>query len=169
LYEGKFIMALATTQSIWRSGGGDQTRTANCGSMKMAVPFYIANLAATANVVNVSGGSALILPANAVVTDVVISAVGTGSVDLGFTPLINVGPGQTTTLGTNVPQAFLANASTATRVTVDVGATGGGASLGNVANATNLVVVTTKANGVSSGTVTGIIEYYVYDTAVQNV
>jgi len=162
-------MALATTQSIWRSGGGDQTRTANCGSMKMAVPFYIANLAATANVVNVSGGSALILPANAVVTDVVISAVGTGSVDLGFTPLINVGPGQTTTLGTNVPQAFLANASTATRVTVDVGATGGGASLGNVANATNLVVVTTKANGVSSGTVTGIIEYYVYDTAVQNV
>ena len=162
-------MALATTQAIWRSGGGDQTRTANCGSMKMAVPFYIANLAATANVVNVSGGSALILPANAVVTDVVISAVGTGSVDLGFTPLINVGPGQTTTLGTNVPQAFLANASTATRVTVDVGATGGGASLGNVANATNLVVVTTKANGVSSGTVTGIIEYYVYDTAVQNV
>jgi hypothetical protein len=111
----------------------------------------------------------LFLPANAVVTDVVISAVGTGSVDLGFTPLINVGPGQTTTLGTNVPQAFLANASTATRVTVDTGATGGGASLGNVANATNLVVVTSKANGVASGTVTGIIEYYVYDSGAQNV
>jgi hypothetical protein len=169
LYEGQFIMALATTQAVWRSGGGDQTRTAICGSMKMAAPFYIANLAATANVTNVSGGSALFLPANAVVTDVVISAVGTGSVDLGFTPLINVGPGQTTTLGTNVPQAFLANASTATRVTVDTGATGGGASLGNVANATNLVVVTSKANGVASGTVTGIIEYYVYDSGAQNV
>jgi hypothetical protein len=162
-------MALSTTQSVWRSGGGDQTRTAICGSMAMAAPFYIANLAATANVVNVSGGSALVLPANAVVTDVVISAVGTGSVDLGFTPLVNVGPGQTTTLGTNVPQGLLANASTATRVQVSTGGTGGGASLGNVANATNLVVVTSKANGVSSGTVTGIIRYFIADSGAQNV
>ena len=162
-------MALATTQSIWRSGGGDQTRTANCGSMDMYVPFYIANVAATANVTNVSGGSALVLPANAVVVAVNITATGTGAVDLGFTPLIGVGPGQTTTLGTNVPQAYLANASTATRVSVTIGATGGGASLGNVSNATNLVVVTSKANGVASGTVTGSIRYYVYDTAVQNV
>lgn len=162
-------MALATTQSIWRSGGGDQTRTANCGSMDMYVPFYIANLAATANVTNVSGGSALILPANAVVVAVNVTATGTGNVDLGFTPLVNVGPGQTTTLGTNVPQAFLANASTASRVSVTIGGTGGGASLGNVANATNTIVVTSKANGVSSGTVTGSIRYYIYDTAVQNV
>ena len=162
-------MALATTQAIWRSGGGDQTRTANCGSMDMNVPFYIANVAATANVTNVSGGSALVLPANAVVTAVNITSVGTGAVDLGFTPLIGVGPGQTTTLGTNVPQAYLANASTATRVAVTIGGTGGGASLGNVSNATNLVVVTSKANGVSSGTVTGSIRYYIYDTAVQNV
>ena len=162
-------MALATTQAVWRSGGGDQTRTTICGSMKMAAPFYIANLAATANVVNVSGGSALVLPANAVVTDVIISSVGTGAVDLGFTPLINVGPGQTTTLGTNVPQAYLANASTAARVVVSTGGTGGGASLGNVSNATNVVVVTTKANGVASGTVTGVIEYYVYDTGAQTV
>ena len=162
-------MALSTTSAVWRSTGGDQTRTAICGSMQMAAPFYIANLAATANVVNVSGGSALFLPANAVVTDVVISATGTGSVDLGFTPLISVGPGQTTTLGTNVPQAYLANASTATRVQVSTGGTGSGASLGNVSNATNLVVVTSKANGTSSGTVTGIIKYYVYDTGAQNV
>jgi hypothetical protein len=162
-------MALSTTQSVWRSGGGDQTRTANCGSMDMYVPFYIANAAATANVVNVSGGTDLILPANAVVVAVNVTATGTGAVDLGFTPLIGVGPGQTTTLGTNVPQAYLANASIASRVSVTIGATGGGASLGNVSNATNLVVVTAKANGVSSGTVTGSIRYYIYDTAVQNV
>jgi hypothetical protein len=162
-------MALATTQSIWRSGGGDQTRVANCGSMDMYVPFYIANVAATANVTNVSGGSALVLPANAVVVAVNVTATGTGSIDLGFTPLIGVGNGNTPTLGTNVPQAYLANASTATRVSVTIGATGGGASLGNVSNATNLVVVTSKANGVASGTVTGSIRYYIYDTAVQNV
>jgi hypothetical protein len=163
-------MALATTQAVWRSGGGDQTRTTICGSMQMAAPFYIANLAATANVTNVSGGQALVLPANAVVTDVLITATGTGAVDLGFTPLINIGPGQTTTLGTNVPQAYLANTSTATRVTVATGtATYGGAYLGNVSNATNTVVVTSKANGVSSGTVTGIIRYFVSDSGAQNV
>jgi hypothetical protein len=137
--------------------------------MDMVVPFYIANVAATANVVNVSGGSALVLPANAVVIAVNVTAVGTGAVDLGFTPLIGVGNGQTPTLGTNVPQAYLANASIATRVVVNIGGTGGGASLGNVSNATNLVVVTSKANGVASGTVTGSIRYYIYDTAVQNV
>ena len=158
-------MALATTSSIWRSTGGDTTRTASAGSMEMVLPFYIANVAATSNVVASSSatGATIILPANAVVTDVVISATGTGAIDLGFTPLIGVGAGQTTTLGSNVPQAFLANASVASRVSVTVGATGGGASLGNVANATNLVVVTTKANGVSSGTVTGAIRYYIAD------
>jgi hypothetical protein len=169
LYEGQFIMALSTTQSVWRSGGGDQTRTATCGSMVMATPFYIANLAATANVLNVSGGTDLILPAGAVVTEVIVSAVGTGRADIGFTPLIGVGPGQTTTLGTNVPQGLVANLTMASRVTVAVGSSGNGASLGNVANATNLVVVTSAANGTSSGTVSGIIRYHVYDDGTQNV
>ena len=155
-------MTNATTSSVWRSTGGDSTRTASAGSMVMSLPFYIANAAATANITASStSNSAVILPANAVVTSVSITETGTGSIDLGFTPLIGVGPGQTTTLGTNVPQAFLANASTATRVNVQVGGTGGGASLGNVANATNLVVITTKANGVASGDASGIVTYFV--------
>ena len=161
-------MATATTSSVWRSTGGDQTRTAEAGSMVMAVPFFIANLANTANVLNVSGGSALILPAGAVVTEVVVSSVGTGRADIGFTPLVNVGPGQTTTLGTNVPQALVANTSMATRVTFVTGGTGGGASLGNVANATNLVVITSAANGTSSGTVSGRIIYHVADAGQQS-
>jgi hypothetical protein len=162
LYEGQFVMTNATTSSVWRSTGGDQTRTASAGSMQMSVPFYIANLAATTNITaSTSSNSAVILPANAVVTSVSIVETGTGTIDLGFTPLIGVGPGQTTTLGTNVPQALLANASTATRVNVQVGGTGGGASLGNVANATNLVVITTKANAAASGNASGIITYFV--------
>ena len=158
-------MATATTSSIWRSTGGDTTRTASAGSMEMVLPFYIANVAATGNVSIASSQAnvGVILPANAIVEQVSITATGTGSIDLGFTPLIGVGAGQTTTLGTNVPQAFLANASTATRVSVTVGATGGGASLGNVANATNLVVVTSAANGVASGSVTGSLRFYVAD------
>ena len=162
-------MALATTSAVWRSTGGDQTRTAEAGSMVMAVPFYIANLAATANVLNVVGGNSLILPAGAVVTEVIVSSVGTGRADIGFTPLIGVGPGQTTTLGTNVPQGFVANLTMASRVTIATGGTGGGASLGNVANATNLVVVTSAANGTSSGTVSGIIRYHVADAGQQSV
>jgi hypothetical protein len=161
-------MATSTTSSVWRSTGGDQTRTAEAGSMVMAVPFFIANLAATANVLNVSGGSALILPANAVVTEVIVSSVGTGRADIGFTPLVNVGPGQTTTTGSNVPQALVANTSMATRVTFVTGGSGGGASLGNVANATNLVVITSVANGTSSGTVSGRIIYHVADAGQQS-
>ena len=164
-------MTLATTSAVWRSTGGDQTRTAEAGSMVMAVPFYIANTAATANVLNVSGGNSLVLPAGAVVTEVIVSSGGGGNAtaNIGFTPLVSVGPGQTTTTGTNVPQGFVANLTMASRVTVATGGTGGGASLGNVANATNLVVVTSAANGTSSGTVSGIIRYHVYDTGAQNV
>ena len=164
-------MAIATTQAVWRSGGGDQTRTATCGSMVMATPFYIANAAATANVVSssASGAPAVVLPAGAVVTNVVISSTGANTIDMGFTPLVGVGPGQTTTLGTNVRTAFLSAGSIASRANLTLGSSGAGAYLGNVANATNLVVVTAQGNASASGTVNGFIEYVIYDTGAQNV
>ena len=164
-------MTTSTTSSVWRSTGGDQTRTAAAGSMVMSQPFYIANIAATANV-SVSStlaNSAVILPAGAVVTSVTISAGATGTIDLGFTPLSGVGPGQTTTLGTKVPQALLANATTTNRTVVVTGGTGGGASLGNVANATNLVAVVSTANTGTSGAVSGILTYFVADSGEENV
>jgi len=160
-------MATATTSSVWRSTGGDSTRTAQAGSMGMYTPFYIANAAASANVTNVSGGEALVLPANAVVTSVSVTTAGTsGTINMGFTPLSGVGPGQTTTLGTNVPTAFLNNAAVS-RGVVSIAAATGGASLGNVANSTNLVVVTSASNTTGLGTVTGLIHYFVYDTGVE--
>ena len=165
-------MATATTSAVWRSTGGDQTRTAEAGSMVMAVPFYIANTAATANVTNVSGGSALILPANAVVTEVIVSSGGGGNAtaNVGFTPLISVGPGQTTTLGTNVPTGFVSAGNVSARTVFTVGGTGGGASLGNAANATNLVVVTNTqgaANAIA-GVVSGRIIYHIADAGQQS-
>jgi hypothetical protein len=167
LYEGQFIMALATTSAIWRSTGGDSTRTAFAGSMHMAAPFYIANVAAAGNVVvsSVSGAPAVILPANAVVTDVIITNAlgGNATANIGFTPLIGVGPGQTTTLGSNVPAGLASAANVSARATISVGSTGQGTSLGNVCNATNLVVVTTAAGGANAGAVTGIIQYFVVD------
>ena len=160
-------MTTSTTSAVWRSTGGDSTRTAQAGSMGMYTPFYIANAAVSANVTNVSGGESLVLPANAVVTSVSVTTAGTsGTINMGFTPLSGVGPGQTTTLGTNVPTGLLANAAVS-RGTVALGTTTGGASLGNVANVTNLVVVTSASNTSGVGTVTGLIHYFVYDTGVE--
>ena len=168
-------MAISTTQSVWRSGGGDQTRTAYAGSMDMVAQFYIANASSTtANVVisSASGAPALILPANAVVLTVNVTNPSTGAnstCNIGFTPLISVGPGQTTTLGTNVPNAFVNNANVTTRQAIQIGGTGGGASLGNVANATNLIVVTSAIGtaGAVGGPVTGSICYYIADSGQQ--
>ena len=160
-------MTLATTSAIWRSTGGDQTRTAFAGSMHMAAPFYIANVAAAGNVVvsSATGAPAVILPANAVVTDVIITNAlgGNATANIGFTPLIGVGPGQTTTLGTNVPAGLVSAANVSARATISVGSTGQGTQLGNACNATNLVVVTTAAGGANAGAVTGIIQYFVVD------
>ena len=127
--------------------------------------FYIANAAATANVLNVSGGQPVVLPAGAIVTSVAITSTGANTIDMGFTPLVGVGPGQTTTLGTNVPNGYLNSANVSTRATVSVGSTGQGTQLGNVANATRLVVVTAAQGspGANAGAVTGIIQYYVAD------
>jgi hypothetical protein len=163
-------MTLATTSSVWRSTGGDQTRTASAGSMVMKLPFYVANAAATANITASSTSNAtVILPAGAVVTSVDITTAGTGAADLGFTPLIGVGPGQTTTTGTAVPKALLDGRSIASRVSVAVGGTGGGSSLGNVANATNLVVVTNTGNTSAAGAYAGIITYFVAASEAENV
>lgn len=166
-------MAISTTQSIWRSGGGDQTRTAYAGSTDLVAQFYIANTSATtANVVvsSASGAPALILPANAVVLTVNITNPSTGAnstCNVGYTPLISVGPGQTTTLGTNVPNAFVNNANVTTRQAITIGGTGAGSSLGNVANATNLIVLTAAIGtaGAVGGPVTGSIRYYIADPA----
>ena len=162
-------MTLATTSSVWRSTGGDQTRTAAAGSMVMSTPFYIPNAASTANVLNQASGQAVILPANAVVTGVIISTTGTGNINLGFTPLSGVGPGQTTTLGTAVPTGFLSNALATTKTQFNTASATAGANMGAVANATNLVVVTSAQNTSASGTVSGWIQYFVNDNGAQNV
>jgi hypothetical protein len=162
LYEGQFVMTNATTSSVWRSTGGDSTRTASAGSMVMAAPFYVANAAATANITASStSNSAVILPANAVVTSIAITETGAGNVNLGFTPLVGVGPGQTTTLGTPVPTGLLNGGSIAARTAFFTGTSGAGASVGNVANATNLVVITCASNGNATGDCSGVISYFV--------
>jgi len=143
-------MALSTTQSIWRSGGGDQTRTAYCGSGVMAASFYIADASpavAGTNVAVSNGGPALILPAGAVVLSVSINDGGTGTFNLGTTGY---------TSGT------ASGASIASGISAAVGTT----SVGSVVTGTPLTemsYVTVTDNTSGAGTVGGYITYFVVD------
>jgi hypothetical protein len=150
-------MALSTTQSIWRSGGGDQTRTAYCGSGLMAAQFYVANAAATGATVKVSdasGAADLILPAGAVVVSVSINDAGSGTIDLGTSSYVGA---------SDVGDIALA-------LSAGVGTTSIGSVVTGTAT-TAMAYVTSSDNSSGAGTVGGYITYFVADPLVgqQNV
>ena len=149
-------MPVSTTQSIWRSGGGDTTRQAYCGSGLMAATFYVANVAVSSNATVASGQTAqVILPANAVVTSVVItSPITSGTMNVGFT----------TITGGISNTSFLVSALAATTAkTITPGATGAGGGIGTVANSTVNTVLTTESASSAVGSVGGFVTYYVTD------
>jgi hypothetical protein len=143
-------MAVSTTQSIWRSGGGDQTRTSYCGSGMMAAEFYIADASvATATKIAVDSTlltTYLILPAGAVVTSVIINDAGTGSIDLNTLGVVS---------GT-ASAAFVDNNLTVS----STGAITSGLTFATVAELSYLTV-TIDTSG--AGTVGGYITYFVVD------
>ena len=151
-------MAVSTTQSIWRSGGGDQTRTAYCGSGVMAAQFYIADAsvatATNVTVASAAGSPALILPAGAVVLSVAINDAGAGTVNLGTRGY---------TSGTVTGSAIASGLSVASLGSVTAGLT--------FTPTTDLAYVTVTINAAGAGTVGGYITYFVADPLVgqQNV
>jgi hypothetical protein len=156
-------MALSTTQSIWRSGGGDNTRTAYCGSGVMAAQFYIADDSVSGNVKVSSAANAanLILPAGAVVLSVAVTTIdGTASaaIDLGTTGF---------TSGTADGDAIAAALPVDAVGTTSIGSIVTGTAL------TEMSYVTSEDNGASTGgdPVGGFITYFVVDPLVgqQNV
>ena len=153
-------MAVSTTQSIWRSGGGDQTRTAYCGSGLMVAQFYIADAspatAGTNVAVSSTNSSALILPAGAVVLSVAINDAGTGSCDLGARGV---------TSGTADNNYIASGLDVSAVGTTNVGAVVTGTPL------TEMSYVTVTDNTSGAGTVAGYITYFVVDpyTGQQNV
>ena len=150
-------MGTSTTQSIWRSGGGDTTRTAYCGSGMMAAAFYIDDSSASANVKVSSAANAanLILPAGAVVTAAIITTADSGAVDLGTTGYSS---------GTTSAASIANGLSVASAGTVTAGLTN---------TATTELAYVTSADGGSAGAgpVAGYITYFVADPLVgqQNV
>ena len=149
-------MALSTTQSIWRSGGGDTTRQAYCGTGLMTAGFFDANVTASSNAVVALGQTPIvILPANAVVTSVVItSPITSGTINVGYT---------TITGGISNASYYVAALAATSAKTITPGATGAGGGIGTVANATVNTVLTVESASSGVGSVAGFVTYFVTD------
>ena len=166
-------MALSTTQSIWRSGGGDQTRTAYCGSGVMAAQFYIDPTAADSTTVKIASGSTVpvVLPAGAVIVEIQANAAGTG----GTTPTFDMGWIGYTDTSASDPNGLLsaADADAGKQVFNFASATAGD-DLGLTMSTTQMVTLTggaTTGDAATGGDITGTILYFVTDPLVgqQNV
>lgn len=158
-------MAVSTTQSIWRSGGGDQTRTAYCGSGLMAAQFYISGASATgtsAKVSSATGAPAVILPAGAVVVEIQAVCAATG----GTTPTFDMG---FTLYGTSTAtnQGLVAAAvATTGKLSIDLSTATAGANMGTTMSTSKMVTITgggTSGDAPTGGSITGTILYFVVD------
>ncbi len=158
-------MALSTTQSIWRSGGGDQTRTAYCGSGLMAAQFYISGASAagtSAKVSSATNAPAVVLPAGAIVVEIQAVCAATG----GSTPTFDMGftlYGTSTATNTGLISAAVA---TTGKLVINQASATAGANMGTTMSATKLVTITgggTSGDAPTGGTITGTILYFVAD------
>ena len=157
-------MAVSTTQAIWRSGGGDQSRTAYCGTGLMVAQFYFDPTAAAGNKVQVSSTNTakVILPAGAVIVQINANAAATGGTD----PTFDMGYTlYTSGTATNAGLLNEADADVGKQVFTWATATVPGASLGAVMSATEMVYITGNvgASAATGGAVSGQILYYVTD------
>lgn len=154
-------MASSTTQSIWRSGGGDTTKTAYAGSMLMVADFYFLPTAAANSLVQKSSTNTapVILPAGAVIVDIDVNAAGTG----GSSPTFDMGHRLYKT-GTNSAASLIneGDADAGKQVFNWASATAG-ASMGAAMSASEMVYITGSvgASAATGGNITGRIKYYV--------
>ena len=157
-------MATSTTLAIWRSSGGDQTKTAYAGQMPMVATFYF-NAAATAGTAvqkSSTDTNRVILPQNAIVLAIFASATTTG----GTSPTFNIGfTGNSSGTATN--SGLIVNQSAATaKLALNWSSTSAGTSLGAVLSSTELVYLTGGTGTGTSGSpsvVSGYIQYIVSD------
>jgi len=154
-------MANSTTTSVWRSGGGDTTKTAYAGSMLMVADFYFLPTAAAGNKVQKSSTDTanVILPIGAVITEIQVNAAGTG----GSNPTFDMGYTLYSTGTTNNATLINEGDADAGKQTFTWATSGAAASLGGVLSASELVYVTGSvgASAATGGSVSGKLFYYV--------
>lgn len=154
-------MPTSTTQAIWRSGGGDTTKTAYAGSMLMVADFYFSATAVANSLVAKSStdSSPVILPAGAEIVEIQANAAGTG----GSSPTFDMGHRLYTT-GTNSAGSLIneGDADAGKQVFNWASATAG-ASMGESMSAAEMVYITGSvgASAAAGGNVSGRITYYV--------
>lgn len=155
-------MATSSTQSAWRSFGGDTTKTAYAGDMMMIAEFYIPSTqqtAGTAVVVGATNPRVVVLPAGAEVLIIDITPAITG----GTTPTLNLGLRVNST-GVNTPTALINGiASVATKANLNLANAAAGANLGgSTLSNTSLMTLTAAITGApTGGSLSGHIYYYV--------
>lgn len=154
-------MPTSTTQAIWRSGGGDTTKTAYAGSMVMVADFYFSATAAANSLVakSSSNSAPVILPVGAVIIDIDVNAAGTG----GSSPTFDMGH-RLYTSGTNSAASLIneGDADAGKQVFNWASATAG-ASLGAAMSTSEMVYITGSvgASAATGGNISGRIVYYV--------
>ena len=167
-------MAVSTTQSIWRSGGGDQSRTAYCGTGLMVAQFYIDPTAADTTTVKVSSAAnapAVVLPIGAVIVQINANAAGTG----GTTPTFDMGwIGYTDSTAVDANGLLSAADADAGKQVFDWSSATAGDDFGVTMSTTQMVTLTggaTTGDAATGGSITGQILYYVTDPFIgqQNV
>ena len=154
-------MPTSTTQAIWRSGGGDTTKTAYAGSMLMVADFYFSATATANSLVAKSStdSNPVILPVGAEIVEIQANAAGTG----GSTPTFDMGHRLYTT-GTNSAGSLINEGDADAGKQVFNWASGtAGASMGEVMSASEMVYITGSvgASAATGGNVSGRITYYV--------
>ena len=153
---------LSTTTSVWRSGGGDSTKTASAGSMVMTVPFaFYTTAAAGTNVVLPLTTQPIILPAYASILEIVINSAGgdaASTFDMGLTGYKS---------GTAANIALLNEGLADTKSTYFNSSAAAGASLGG-SPITEMSYVTAGAGATPStaGIVSGFIVYSIAATTL---
>ena len=156
-------MRISTTQSVWRSGGGDTTKTAYAGSMLMVADFYIDPAAAQTAFAQKSASDTakVILPVGAVITEIQYNAAGTG----GTTPTFEMGwIGNEDSSALDVDGLIDTQDAAGGKKSFNWGTSGAGDDLGVAMSTTQMVALTgggTTGDAATGGTITGRVIYYV--------
>lgn len=167
-------MAVSTTQSIWRSGGGDQTRTAYCGTGLMVAEFYISGASAagtSAKVSSATNAPAVVLPTGAVIVQINALCAATG----GTTPTFDMGwVGYSDSTAVDATGLVSAAVATTGKLVINFASATAGNDLNTVMSSTQMVTITgggTSGDAPTGGSISGQILYYVTDPLIgqQNV
>lgn len=153
----------STTTSIWRSGGGDSTKTSYAGSMLMVADFYFAADAAAETAVQRASNDTrpVILPIGAVVVEIQVNAAGTG----GSSPTYDMGWEGYSDSSVKDADGLVAegDADSGKQVITWATATVPGDDLGVAMSTTQMVKITGSqgASAATGGNISGRLLYYV--------